>query len=74
MQSIGVSQGDAPLQPDTIGQPKTESVGVNSVIAAMILAYVEAVERQRNHFGWESNEWAAAVIDALLAVRRVFPS
>ncbi len=74
MQSIGVARGEAPLQPDTIGHLKTESVGVNSAIAAMILAYVEAVERQRNHFGWKSSEWAAAVIEALLAVRRVFPS
>lgn len=73
MQSIDVVQREQPLQPDTIGQLKTDSTGVNTVSAALILAYVEAVERKRKHFGWQSDEWAGAVVDALLAVRRVFP-
>lgn len=73
LQGITIVQGDERLWPDSIGQLKTDSVGVNSVFAAMILAYAEAVERKRRHFGWESEYWAMAVAQSLLAVRRVFP-
>lgn len=74
VQSMDVVRSEEPLRPDTIGHLKTDSGAVNSVVAAMVLAYIEVVERERKLFGWQDDQWATAVIRALTAVRRALPS
>lgn len=72
--SVTADAPDLPKTPGvTWGAVYTSSLGVVTVLTAIVLGTAEAYRRRNTLFGWTSEVWSKAVLSALGAARRSFP-